>query len=89
MTAFARDPRVGAIEADDQRRDQEGGRDQLESALPRLIERYSPTAIYVSLPPFSMGPLWIDLARRFKLPIVMDFRDAVALGGGAGVGRVA
>jgi glycosyltransferase involved in cell wall biosynthesis len=49
---------------------------QLERHLPRLFEVYKPEAIYVSLPPFGMGPLWCDLAEKFRLPLILDFRDA-------------
>lgn len=48
---------------------------ELEKQLPGLIEKHQPAAIYVSLPPFSMGPLWRRLARQYQLPLVLDFRD--------------
>jgi len=51
-------------------------RPQLERHLPRILEIHKPEAIYVSLPPFGMGPLWCDFAKRFRLPLVLDFRDA-------------
>ena len=47
----------------------------LEQALPKIIEMYQPEAIYVTVPPFGMGPLWCDLAQKYKLPLVVDIRD--------------
>ena len=49
---------------------------ELEAALPRLVAKHHPKAIYVTVPPFGMGPLWCGLARQLKLPLVLDFRDA-------------
>ena len=51
-------------------------RPELEAAVPRLVEKYHPKAIYVTVPPFGMGPLWCSLAQQLKLPLVLDFRDA-------------
>lgn len=48
----------------------------LDKHLPKLVDAYNPQAIYVSLPPFSMGPLWCHYADKFNLPLVLDFRDA-------------
>lgn len=44
--------------------------------LSALIDKYQPRAIYVTLPPFGMGPLWCDMSRNHNLPIYLDFRDA-------------
>lgn len=49
---------------------------RLEKYLKYLLDVYKPQAIYVSIPPFSMGPLWCGLAKKYKLPLVLDFRDA-------------
>jgi glycosyltransferase involved in cell wall biosynthesis len=49
---------------------------QLEQHLPRILERWKPEAVYVSLPPFAMGKQWCDLAERHGLPVILDFRDA-------------
>lgn len=51
-------------------------RPELEKQLPALLEKYKPKAIYVSLPPFAMGPLWTELADKYSLPLIADFRDA-------------
>lgn len=48
----------------------------LSAALPRLIEQYQPAALYVTVPPFCMGPLGCRIARDNKLPLILDFRDA-------------
>jgi glycosyltransferase involved in cell wall biosynthesis len=44
--------------------------------LPRLVEQYQPVAMYVTVPPFSIGPLCVEAARQLGLPLVVDFRDA-------------
>ncbi len=51
-------------------------RPQLEKRLPEIIRRHRPEAIWVTLPPFGMGPLWCDMAKRHGLPLFIDFRDA-------------
>lgn len=40
-----------------------------------LVRRERPAALYVSVPPFSMAPLAVELARRSGLPMILDFRD--------------
>src|ERR1700686_110874 len=51
-------------------------RPQLEAQIPHLISKYQPVAIYVSIPPFSMGRLWTSIGKSYGLPVVLDFRDA-------------
>lgn len=51
-------------------------RPELDRDLPQLIEKYRPEAIYVSLPPFGMGPLWVEISQKYSLPLIVDFRDA-------------
>lgn len=41
-----------------------------------LVKREQPEAIFVTVPPFSMAPLAVELARLSGLPLIMDFRDA-------------
>ncbi len=48
----------------------------LEQHLPRVMARYRPELIYVSLPPMGMGPQWATIARELGLPLLLDFRDA-------------
>lgn len=48
----------------------------LQDELPGIIEKYNPAAIYVTIPPFAMAPLWLDLLKNSSLPLIIDFRDA-------------
>lgn len=48
----------------------------LLEALPGIISQYKPQAIYVSLPPFAMAPLWLSLLQKYPIPLIVDFRDA-------------
>ena len=50
-------------------------RGPLLAAWPELVRREKPDAIYVSVPPFSMAPLAVELAQRSGLPLILDFRD--------------
>jgi glycosyltransferase involved in cell wall biosynthesis len=51
-------------------------RANVQKQMPRLLKMHRPQAIYVSLPPFSMALLWLDIARQYGLPLVLDLRDA-------------
>ncbi|MEI2750067.1 MAG: glycosyltransferase [Ferruginibacter sp.] len=51
-------------------------RKPLEQRLPEIIRKYQPAAIYVTIPPFAMVPLWLKLLRQSKIPLIIDFRDA-------------
>lgn len=48
----------------------------LREALPGIIKKYQPVAVYVSIPPFAMAPLWVNLLKDYPLPLIIDFRDA-------------
>ncbi|MBI5800793.1 MAG: glycosyltransferase family 4 protein [Verrucomicrobia bacterium] len=50
-------------------------REPLLAAWPELVRREKPDALYVSVPPFSMAPLAVELAQRSGLPLILDFRD--------------
>ena len=50
--------------------------DELAKNLPAILEKYKPAAIYISLPPFAMAPLWLKLLFGNKVPLIVDFRDA-------------
>jgi len=50
-------------------------RSEIWRRAPALIMRYRPRAVYVSLPPFSAGRLAVELAQRFRLPLIVDMRD--------------
>ncbi len=49
---------------------------QLTAAWDRLVAETQPAAVYVSIPPFSLAPLAVNLARRSRLPLIVDFRDS-------------
>jgi glycosyltransferase involved in cell wall biosynthesis len=49
---------------------------RLSVVLPDLIARHKPQAIYVTVPPFCMAPLGCRIARQYRLPLVLDLRDA-------------
>ncbi len=48
----------------------------LLSVVETLVRERRPDAIYATMPPFFMGPLWCKLSKRFSIPLVLDFRDA-------------
>jgi glycosyltransferase involved in cell wall biosynthesis len=50
-------------------------RTQLDAALPDIIARYRPKAVYVSMPPFSAGRVAAGVAARYSLPLLVDMRD--------------
>jgi len=41
-----------------------------------VIEKSTPELIFLSLPPFSSAFAGKELAKRYKLPLVLDFRDS-------------
>ncbi len=47
----------------------------LRATLPGLVARHRPTALLVTMPPFSMGPLAQRLAAELRLPLIVDMRD--------------
>jgi glycosyltransferase involved in cell wall biosynthesis len=44
--------------------------------LPELMRKYRPSAIFATVPPFSVLPLARETAARYNLPLLLDFRDA-------------
>lgn len=40
-----------------------------------IVAQHKPAAICVSIPPYSIAPLAVKLARRSGLPLILDFRD--------------
>lgn len=40
------------------------------------VHRYKPRLVFITVPPFSNLQLVIDLAKKFGLPVIGDFRDA-------------
>lgn len=51
-------------------------RKPLEQRLPEILKKYQPAAIYVTIPPFAMVPLWLKLLKHSNIPLIIDFRDA-------------
>jgi len=47
-----------------------------QEALEASVKKYSPRAIFATVPPFSVLPLVSAAANKYKLPLVLDFRDA-------------
>lgn len=47
----------------------------LAAAWDQIVRDVRPSAIYVSLPPFSVAPVAARLAARSNIPLVVDFRD--------------
>ena len=45
-------------------------------AIESAIKKYSPRAIFATIPPFSVLPLVTEAAKKYKLPLILDFRDA-------------
>jgi Glycosyltransferase Family 4 len=45
-------------------------------AVEAAVKKFSPRAIFATVPPFSILPLATEVARKYKLPLILDFRDA-------------
>lgn len=45
-------------------------------AVDDVVKKYKPAAILATVPPFSILPLVSNISSRYKLPLVLDFRDA-------------
>jgi hypothetical protein len=50
-------------------------REPLMQRVSALIEKHRPQVLYVSLPPFSAGRLAMAIAKRHRLPLIVDMRD--------------
>lgn len=57
-------------------REGEGWRRHLETAFADRVQRHRPSALLVTAPPFSVIPLAVELAERYRLPLLLDLRDA-------------
>ena len=58
------------------RREAQSWKPNLLARLPGIIEKYKPKAVFVTAPPFSMLPLAVEIAEKYKLPLISDLRDA-------------
>jgi hypothetical protein len=45
-------------------------------AVEAAVKTYSPRAIFATVPPFSILPLASRAAKKYSLPLILDFRDA-------------
>jgi hypothetical protein len=45
-------------------------------AIESAVKKFSPRAIFATVPPFSVLPLATIAAKKYKLPLILDFRDA-------------
>jgi hypothetical protein len=45
-------------------------------AVEAAIKKFSPRAIFATVPPFSILPLATKVAGKYNLPLILDFRDA-------------
>lgn len=41
-----------------------------------IIQEYSPVSMMVTVPPFSIMPLFIKISKLYNIPLLLDFRDA-------------
>jgi len=46
------------------------------AALPSIMAKYNPKIVLATLPPFSMLPVALKTAENYRLPLMLDFRDA-------------
>lgn len=60
---------------------QDAWQKNLLAELPSIIKKHQPSALYVSLPPFSMGIAMEKIARHYNIPLVADMRDLWAYWG--------
>lgn len=51
-------------------------RDDLNKQLPLIISKHKPLLIYLTCPPYSTALNISKFARRYKLPLLLDLRDA-------------
>lgn len=54
-------------------------RNHLLAAADRAAREHDLKAVIISIPPFSTGALGVEVARRLKLPLLVDLRDAWSL----------
>lgn len=54
---------------------------QTKDEVEKIILSETPSAVYVSLPPFSMYKVAIYISKRYRIPLITDMRDAWSLWG--------
>ncbi len=45
-------------------------------AVGSAVKKFSPKAIFATVPPFSILPLTTKVSKKYQLPLILDFRDA-------------
>jgi Glycosyl transferases group 1 len=45
-------------------------------AVESAVNKFSPKAIFATVPPFSILPLATEVSEKYGLPLILDFRDA-------------
>ena len=45
-------------------------------AIEGAVKEFSPKAVFATVPPFSVLPLAAEVAKKYRLPLIFDFRDA-------------
>jgi len=53
-----------------------GWRKNIFSIFEEYLPLYQPDVLIVTAPPFSIACLAVELSKRFKLPLILDMRDA-------------
>jgi hypothetical protein len=46
--------------------------------LPEIISKHQPKAVFVTCPPYSAAPLATEISKTYRLPLIVDMRDAWA-----------
>ncbi len=41
----------------------------------KAVQQFKPKAVFVSVPPFSTMRTGLEISKKFKLPLILDFRD--------------
>jgi glycosyltransferase involved in cell wall biosynthesis len=51
-------------------------KENLFQQLPEIIKKHRPKAVFVTCPPFSGAELGMYISKKFKIPLILDMRDA-------------
>ncbi len=50
----------------------------VRNQIPEILDKHNPVCIITSLPPFSIGELVSEISIKYKVPFILDLRDAWA-----------
>ena len=53
-------------------------RNNFYTQIPSIIKKHNPLAVIVTCPPFSAAILGMEISKKYKLPYILDMRDAWA-----------